>query len=607
MRRLVYSAAVVSLLSLIASPAHSGTRTLHPPPRASQGIAEPRRALVIGQAAYAVGPLSQTIPDAELMASALQGLGFEVTLATDLDKAALERVILDFGEQLERGGVGLFYYAGHGIQVDGENYLVPTDAKIRDPKYISVHAVKARLVLEQLDLSGSRVNLVILDACRNNPFEGWWNSATMDIPPQGLAGMTVPPPKLGDARRPAGTYIAYSTGEGKVAQDASGYTAALVAQMGQEGVRLEDVFKGAREVVLGSTSGQQLPWEYNALVGEPFYFIEPGLEVVSAAAEDGAVVVTVASGVGDVYVDGQLAWRADHEFDRRSVQLRPGTHRVQVGSGAAREVVVRPGASLSLEFAGDTGAVDVPALVAGAYELVALAGGRFEMGCTPEQRGDCDSDEKPVHSVTVSGFLMGRYEVTQGLWVDVMGSNPSYFDSCGEDCPVENVSWLDVAAFANKLSKREGLEPCYEISGDDVRWPDGLSCEGYRLPTEAEWEYAARADDGTKYAGSNTPDDVAWTGSNAGRKTHPVGELAPNGWGLYDMSGNVYEWVWDWEGDYQSGSSVDPTGPSIGSDRVSRGGSWYFSQRFTRVADRNYGSPSYRRSRLGFRLSRSIP
>ncbi len=258
-----------------------------------------------------------------------------------------------------------------------------------------------------------------------------------------------------------------------------------------------------------------------------------------------------------------------------------------------------------------TRAVPIPQLALAWLEthgMVALDAGSFEMGCTPEQGDDCEDDEKPAHTVVIDqAFEMMAVEVGQEMWASVMGSNPSGFDSCGEDCPVEQVSWLDVVAFANALSLLEGLEPCYEISGDDVRWPDGLSCEGYRLPTEAEWEYAARAGDGTKYAGSDTVGDVAWHDGNAGGTTHPVGEKAPNSWGLYDMSGNVWEWVWDWYSGYQSGSSVNPTGLSTGSGRVSRGGSWYGGQRSTRVAFRFNGSPSSRVSDLGFRLSRSIP
>jgi len=241
------------------------------------------------------------------------------------------------------------------------------------------------------------------------------------------------------------------------------------------------------------------------------------------------------------------------------------------------------------------------------YKMVSLPGGSFEMGCTAGQ-SDCDDDEKPVHRVTVSGFSMGATEVTQGLYRSVMGSNPSYYSSCGDDCPVETVTWYDAVKFANAMSRQEGLEECYSVSGESVSWPKGLSCTGYRLPTEAEWEYAARAGEDTLLAGGDNPDAVAWYESNSSSMTHAVGGKQANAWGLYDMSGNVWEWTWDWyQSSYQSGSSVDPVGPQSGSGRVYRGGGWRYTPRFVRVANRYRNAPSYRYNNVGLRLSRSIP
>jgi formylglycine-generating enzyme required for sulfatase activity len=217
-----------------------------------------------------------------------------------------------------------------------------------------------------------------------------------------------------------------------------------------------------------------------------------------------------------------------------------------------------------------------------AFEMVFVQGGTFTMGCTSEQ-SDCWDDEKPAHQVSLSSYSIGKYEVTQAQWEVVMDTNPSYFK--GDNLPVELVSWNDVQGFIRKLNAQTGKR--------------------YRLPTEAEWEFAARGGNrsgGYKYAGSNSLGNVAWYTDNSGKKTHPVGQKTPNELGIYDMSGNVYEWCSDWFGSYSSSAPSNPTGASSGSSRVSRGGGWYRSAAYCRVASRNRYSPSISDSSLGFRL-----
>jgi formylglycine-generating enzyme required for sulfatase activity len=215
-------------------------------------------------------------------------------------------------------------------------------------------------------------------------------------------------------------------------------------------------------------------------------------------------------------------------------------------------------------------------------ELVSVKGGCYSMGDTS---GDGYPNEKPVHKVCVSNFYIGKYEVTQGQWKRVMGSNPSRFSSCGENCPVENVSWNDVQEFIGKLNRQSG--------------------KNYRLPTEAEWEYAARSGGKSqKYSGGDDLDSVGWYSSNSGGKTHPVGQKRPNGLGIYDMTGNVWEWCSDWHGDkYYSESPRDnPMGPSSGSTRVGRGGSWGNLAAHARASLRFRLDPDSRDVILGFRL-----
>ena len=222
------------------------------------------------------------------------------------------------------------------------------------------------------------------------------------------------------------------------------------------------------------------------------------------------------------------------------------------------------------------------------FTMVGVQGGTFTMGATREQGGDAFSGEKPAHQVTLSSFRIGQTEVTQELWEAVMGSNPSWYK--GPKLPVELVSWDDCQEFIRKLN--------------------ALTGQHFRLPTEAEWEYAARGgskSQGYKYSGSNNLDDVAWYAGNSGdNKTHDVATKRANELGIFDMSGNVWEWCQDWYGDnyYGSSPSSNPTGPSSGSDRVDRGGGWSNGgARYCRVAYRGRSLAGGRSSSLGFRLA----
>ncbi len=220
------------------------------------------------------------------------------------------------------------------------------------------------------------------------------------------------------------------------------------------------------------------------------------------------------------------------------------------------------------------------------FNMVKVEAGTFTMGATEEQGSDVDSGEKPAHQVTLTkDYYIGQTEVTQALWQAVMGNNPSEFK--GDNLPVENVSWEDCQTFITKLNSLTGSK--------------------FRLPTEAEWEYAARGgkkSQGYKYSGSNTIGDVAWYNDNSGDKTHDVGTKAPNELGIYDMSGNVWEWCQDWYSkDYYSSSPLsNPIGPSSGSHRVRRGGGWYYNAWSCRVSNRDDFTPGSRYGGLGLRL-----
>lgn len=228
------------------------------------------------------------------------------------------------------------------------------------------------------------------------------------------------------------------------------------------------------------------------------------------------------------------------------------------------------------------------------FTMLPVEGGTFSMGATSEQYNGYspDSDEKPVHTVTVSSFYMAETEVTQALWYAVMGARPTSDGSkwssdygLGDNYPAYLISYNDCLEFISKLNDLTGMT--------------------FRMPTEAEWEYAARGGNKSKgyiFSGSNTPGDVAWYTENSGLKTHPVKTKKANELGLYDMSGNVWEWCSDWEGAYDSSDQTDPTGPDNGSYRVLRGGGWFSDATYCRVAHRSSSIPSIRRYNYGLRL-----
>ena len=295
----------------------------------------------------------------------------------------------------------------------------------------------------------------------------------------------------------------------------------------------------------------------------------------------------------------------------KGLQLQPPTRTVNIDTTAVVEQEDFVGPPSPMDFGLDPAMVQSgsskpsvpPKEIEGeGYLAKLIPAGHFTMGCTPEQT-NCHDNEKPTHKVTLSkDFYMMESEVTQALFQRVMGFNLSHFK--GTNRPVEQVDWIDVIKFSNALSALEGLEPCYQITAEGVFWED-QTCRGWRLPTEAEWEYSARGNEPYQYAGSSRLDGIALYADNSNNQTHDVCSKRRNGLGLCDMSGNVWEWVWDWKGTYSSSPTVDPRGPDSGSYRVRRGGSWYSSARSVRVSNRGSDGPTVTNNNVGFRLCRT--
>ena len=494
---------------------------------AAAGVfAQQKFALVIGNKDYTgISPLANPVNDANDMETALKGLGFTVEKVLNGNLEQMENAVLNLRRRLggARNTYGFFFYAGHGVQAGGENYLIPINAdNIRSETQLRDRAVSLQFILDSLSEAGNELNMIVLDACRDNPF-AWARS--------GNRGLSVV------SHAPTGSNVMYATGANSTALDGAGrnglFTGHLLNNLKTPGLSVFEVFDKTMGNVISSTNGRQHP--------------ELSLRYAGAT---------------NAYL-GQRPSPGPNPPPNPQPSPQP-----------------------------------TPA------NMVRINGGTFTMGSN-----NGEDNEKPVHTVTVTGFYMGKYPVTQKEWTAVMGSNPSYFK--GDNLPVHRTSWFDAVDYCNRLSQKEGLTSAYTISGSGnyrtVTW--NRNANGYRLPTEAEWEYAARGGNGSLgnylYSGSNNVDEVAWYDENSGGSTQNVGTKKPNGLGLYDMSGNVFELCWDWYGDYSSGAQTDPTGAFSGSLRVLRGGHYGLLAVYVRSAFRYYTGPYDGSFSLGFRLARN--
>lgn len=525
---------------------------------------EQRIALVVGNAAYREGPLRNSVNDAKAVAQALGRAGFNVILREDADRATMYEAITDFGDRLREGkGVGLFYFSGHGMQVDGRNYMVPVGARITSERMVEPEAIDVNRVLGEMDAARGRVNVVILDACRDNPYARAFRSQS-----RGLAQMDAP----------QGTLIAYATAPGKTALDGVGtnspYTAALVKQLAVPGLSIESLFKRVRVEVLSATNSRQQPWESSSLIGEFFFILPSEISAGTTAGEHPVqphVVVSV---------------------------LPPTTPHMRVGR--------------------DDGA-----------EMVLVPAGEFWMGSRREDIVDAQSqcrrlgvpalcdrfdDEMPPHVVFLDAFYIDRYEVTNSRFSRFVQETGYRTTAEREGSSVlwqPRTGWVRTEGADWRRPKGPGssAEPRHPVV--HVSWYDAdayCTWSGNRLPTEAEWEKAARGTDRRRYPWGNAWDSRKANaeyavGTAAAVGSYPAG-ASPNG--VEDLAGNVAEWVADWfdASYYKNSPDRNPQGPTRRDQKVLRGGSWDNPSWSVTVTFRRSNIPTMRIDLAGFRCAR---
>ena len=551
-----------------------------------------RVALVIGNDSYAtLDNLNNARKDARDMAAKLEDLDFEVILKLDAGRLEIGRALTTFRNRLAGSEAGLVFYAGHGIEADGRNWLIPSDAQVESDDDLAFQALDARDFLTYMQQAGVPVNIVILDACRNNPLPKRTRSAA-----RGLSVSSTP------VIKGMGTVMLFSAGPGEQAADGlkggnGVFTGALLKALDHPGLKVEDVFKRTARAVQRITGKQQTPAYSTTLTGD-FYF-RPG-----GGGDDDEKGDSEPDSVPDP-VDDQTRMQVELAFwksignsdnvalyDKYLLQYPQGSF-----AELAREKIKEltpPDLSAGDVFrdCGDTVVASGGSLPSGVFcgpELVVVPPGSFVMGSN-----DGQDDEDPPHQVSIDySFAVGKYEVKQSEWQSVMGSNPSVFKDGNR--PVEKVSWEDAQEFIAKLNDRTG--------------------RSYRLLSEAEWEYVARGGTSTKYSWGNSIGSGNANCDGCGsrwdnKETAPVGSFGANGFGLYDMHGNVWEWVADCydKNAYETHQSYPQM---VGTwhdscNRVVRGGSWDDDPLVLRSAVRLGGSPTDRDSNLGFRVARTV-
>ncbi|HME08272.1 MAG TPA: SUMF1/EgtB/PvdO family nonheme iron enzyme [Bryobacteraceae bacterium] len=660
----------ILILACLCASAMAQTRGVRP---VTEIRVQRKLALVIGNGAYPGNVLKNPRNDAAAVARTLRTLGFDdVTEKHDLNNREMREEIDKFAASINKGDLVWVYYAGHGVQANERNYLIPVDFK-GDEADLNYEAYPADQLRDKLEKSGARLRILVLDACRNNPFRRSKRDGT-----HGLVHM--------DSSM-EGTYIAFATADNSVAEDNPGesnglFTKYLLTALTTSGMDLKQAFERTKEDVYAASDHHQRPYTYDGVVGQ-YYFnnnAPPGLSEQEEIAFWNGVDKADPQSL-DLYLQrfpqGRFAPLARRNLAMSPAQQGAGrplpvralvsgapvsgapvsgapvssapVSRATVGSAPVSRSPVSspPVSSPPVSSAPVSGAPVSGALVSGApvsgapvsgppvsgppvssptpgtvktnpkdgQRYVWIPPGNFMMGCSPGDR-ECSENEKPAHHVEISkGFWLAEMPVTVGAW-------KRYAAALGESMPPEpkfderalNANWSD--------DRQPMVNITWSEAGDYCRQAGG------RLPTEGEWEYAARA--GSTESRHGPLDAIAWDADNSGKapidsadilKTddknyarrlnangnvpHGVAQKDANAWKLYDMLGNVYQWTANWyhENYYKQNDSKDPQGPPGGQFRTVRGGSWVSDPRLLRVSCRMPVDPSIRRSDIGVRCA----
>jgi len=627
-------------------------------------------ALIIGNSDYLDAPLANPVNDAMDVAKTFTDMGFVVDKVINADKEQMAQAIASFSNKLLTAKAAVFYYAGHGVQVNGENYLIPigkTPATlITEESQVPYRAINAGEILSSMERAKVNFSLIVLDACRNNPFKG-----------EGRGRI----PGLASINAPVGSLVMYATKAGSIASDGqnqrnSPFTNAFLQHVATPGLDVNLLPSKITQAVGDLTNGKQVPGTYMQL-NRSFTFVPElsaeeemalketqlkNLKTVDAEMarkqfemeqkkkEDDAILAKkqaeidlldkqiadlktkTASGTStttDTDLDKMLEYvkqkeaqkkeleKLQKEADERRREREKELYNLKIkeynekeekintdlnkyrqiaGSEFGKDmaqaawdnILVKYGLSKSAIPCGeesilkniinpspDTKSINI-------VDIIIIPEGDFSIGSL---NGEID---ETLHVVKLGSFRIMKHEVTfdqYDLFCEATGRQKPDDEGWGRGSrPVINVNWKDAEDFSKWLSIETG--------------------KNWRLPTEAEWEVAARGGQDYNYSGNSNIEEVGWHKSNSEGKTQPIGKKKPNGYGLYDMTGNVWEWCYDWySSDYYKLSPENtPKGPKTGSFRINRGGSWANNSEQCRVANRSYGNPESRSNNLGFRL-----